>query len=190
MMPTTILISGGGTTLENLIEQVREQALPISIDLVISSRPNVRGLQIAIDAGIATQVIRRRDYASPEAFGDANFSAIRDAGSQLVVMGGYLQHLLIPQDFEKKVLNIHPSLIPAFAGQGYYGLRVHQAAIDAAVPISGCTVHYVDNQYDHGPIVLQRECEVLASDTAETLQQRVFQLERQALPDAIRQHVS
>jgi phosphoribosylglycinamide formyltransferase-1 len=101
-------------------------------------------------------------------------------------MGGYLEHLLIPSDFEKRVINIHPSLIPSFCGKGMYGLRVHQAAVDFGVKVSGCTVHFVDNQYDHGPIVLQRACEVLDGDTAESLQQRVFLLEREALPEAIR----
>src|SRR5690606_25542713 len=96
------------------------------------------------------------------------------------------EHLLIPNDFENRVLNIHPSLIPAFCGKGMYGLRVHQAAIDFGVRISGCTVHFVDNEYDHGPIVLQRACEVLETDSAEELQARVFALECVALPDAIR----
>jgi phosphoribosylglycinamide formyltransferase-1 len=102
-------------------------------------------------------------------------------------MGGYLEHLLIPSDFENRVINIHPSLIPAFCGKGMYGLNVHQAAIDFGVKVSGCTVHYVDNQYDHGPILMQRVCEVFEDDTAETLQQRVFQLECEALPAAISQ---
>ncbi|MFM8399920.1 MAG: formyltransferase family protein, partial [Pirellula sp.] len=96
-----------------------------------------------------------------------------------------LEHLLIPDDFENRVINIHPSLIPAFCGKGMYGLYVHQAAIEFGVKVSGCTVHFVDNQYDHGPILLQRTCEVLDDDTPETLQKRVFELERKALPDAI-----
>ena len=100
-------------------------------------------------------------------------------------MGGYLHHVLIPHDFENRVINIHPSLIPSFCGQGMYGLNVHQAAIDFGVKISGCTVHYVDNQYDHGPILLQRSCDVFDNDTAETLQKRVFELECEALPNAI-----
>jgi phosphoribosylglycinamide formyltransferase-1 len=113
------------------------------------------------------------------------FDAIRRSGARWVIMGGYLEHLLIPNDFENRVVNIHPSLIPAFCGKGMYGLRVHQAAIDFGVKISGCTVHFVDNQYDHGPILLQRACEVLEGDTAETLQKRVFELECEALPEAI-----
>jgi phosphoribosylglycinamide formyltransferase-1 len=102
-------------------------------------------------------------------------------------MGGYLQHVLIPDDFENRVINIHPSLIPAFCGKGMYGLKVHQAAIDFGVRVSGCTVHFVDNQYDHGPIILQKTCEVLKEDTADSLQRRVFSLECEALPEAIRQ---
>jgi phosphoribosylglycinamide formyltransferase-1 len=113
------------------------------------------------------------------------FDAIRGSGARWVIMGGYLEHLLIPVDFENRVVNIHPSLIPAFCGKGMYGLHVHQAAIDFGVKISGCTVHFVDNQYDHGPILMQRVCEVLEGDTAETLQKRVFELECEALPEAI-----
>ncbi len=101
-------------------------------------------------------------------------------------MGGFLQHLLIPSDFEHRVINIHPSLIPSFCGEGFYGLHVHQAAVDYGVKISGCTVHFVDNQYDHGPIILQRSCPVLPDDTPESLQQRVFREECIALPEAIR----
>ena len=100
-------------------------------------------------------------------------------------MGGYLEHLLIPSDFDRKVINIHPSLIPAFCGKGMYGLHVHEAAIRFGVKISGCTVHFVDNEYDHGPILLQKACPVLESDTAEALQKRVFGLECEALPEAI-----
>jgi phosphoribosylglycinamide formyltransferase-1 len=113
------------------------------------------------------------------------FDEIRRSGATLVVMGGYLEHLLIPDDFYNRVINIHPSLIPAFCGKGMYGLHVHKAAIEFGVKVSGCTVHYVDNQYDHGPILLQRSCEVLETDTAESLQKRVFELECQVLPEAI-----
>jgi phosphoribosylglycinamide formyltransferase 1 len=102
------------------------------------------------------------------------------------VMAGFLQHAMIPAAYMGRVINIHPSLIPSFCGHGFYGLRVHQAAIDYGVKISGCTVHFVDNDYDHGPVILQRACPVRDDDTAESLQKRVFELECQALPEAIR----
>lgn len=187
-LPIAVLISGGGTTLRNLIAKQNEASLPVEFRLVVSSRKDARGLQFAAQEGIPSCVIRKRDFTDPESHSQAVFSAVREAGAALVVMGGYLEHLLIPPDFDHRVLNVHPSLIPAFCGQGMYGLRVHEAAIRAGAKISGCTVHWVDNQYDHGPIVLQRTCDVHLDDTPETLQQRVFALECEALPDAIRQY--
>jgi phosphoribosylglycinamide formyltransferase-1 len=186
-VPIAVLISGGGSTLRNLIAKRTEGTLPVEFRLVVSSRRDAPGLQFASQAEIPSRVIRKRDFADPESHSQAVFNAIRGSGASLVVMGGYLEHLLIPPDFDHRVLNVHPSLIPAFCGQGMYGLRVHEAAIRAGVKISGCTVHWVDNQYDHGPIVLQRSCDVLPDDTPEILQKRVFALECEALPDAIRQ---
>jgi phosphoribosylglycinamide formyltransferase-1 len=185
-LPVAVLISGGGTTLKNLLAKIDSDGLPIDVPLVISSSPTAAGLQYAAEADIASQVIRERDFDSTAAFGAAIFAAIRDAGVELVVMGGFLKFLPIPPDFENRVVNIHPGLIPAFCGKGYYGLRVHQAVIDYGAKISGCTVHFVDNEYDHGPIILQRVVEVNDDDTAETLQQRVFEQECEAYPEAIR----
>jgi len=185
LFPIAVLISGGGTTLKNLIDRKAQNTLPVDFRLVVSSNPKAKGLDYAQESSIPTRVIRKKDFVDGQAHSDSMFKAIRDSGSKLVVMGGYLEHLLIPVDFEKRVINIHPSLIPAFCGKGMYGLYVHQAAIEFGVKVSGCTVHFVDNQYDHGPILLQRTCEVLDGDTPETLQRRVFELERDALPDAI-----
>ena len=185
-LPIAVLISGGGTTLRNLIELRDRGSLPVDFRLVVSSKKDAGGLKIAEAASIPTEVISKKKADSAEQHSENVFSLIRKAGAQLVVMGGYLQHVLIPTDFENMVINIHPSLIPSFAGKGMYGLKVHQAAIDFGVKVSGCTVHFVDNEYDHGPIILQRTCDVLTSDSAESLQRRVFELECQALPDAIR----
>ncbi|MBP86351.1 MAG: phosphoribosylglycinamide formyltransferase [Planctomycetaceae bacterium] len=184
-LPIAVLISGGGTTLKNLLAKIESDGLLIDVRLVISSSPTAGGLRYAEEAGIASQVIRERDFDSTDAFGAAIFDALRDAGVELVVMGGFLKFLPIPADFENRVVNIHPGLIPAFCGKGYYGLRVHQAVIDYGAKISGCTVHFVDNEYDHGPIILQRVVEVKDDDTAETLQQRVFEQECEAYPEAI-----
>ena len=117
------------------------------------------------------------------------FGPVRESGAKLVVMAGFLKHVLIPQDFDRRVINIHPSLLPAFGGAGMYGLRVHKAAIDRGVKISGCTVHYVDNEYDHGPIINQRAVDVLPNDTPEDLAAMVFEQECELLPDAIRQFI-
>ncbi len=185
-LPIAVLISGGGTTLQNLLLHITEHALPVEITLVISSALDAKGLRYAEEAGIKTHVIRPQDHASNEAFGDQVFQTCRDVGVQLVVMGGFLKFVPIPADFENRVINIHPGLIPAFCGKGFFGLRVHQAVLDYGAKVSGCTVHFVDNQYDHGPIILQRVTDVRDDDTAESLQQRVFALECEAFPEAIR----
>jgi phosphoribosylglycinamide formyltransferase-1 len=184
-LPIAVLISGGGSTLKNLIDRRDAKRIDIDIRLVISSRADAGGLNYAAEANIRSIVVPKRRTVSSEEHSNAIFEPIRQSGAKLVVMGGYLQHVLIPSDFENRVVNIHPSLIPAFCGQGMYGLRVHEAAIAFGVRISGCTVHYVDNQYDHGPIILQKACEVFEHDTALDLQKRVLQLEYEALPEAI-----
>jgi phosphoribosylglycinamide formyltransferase-1 len=114
------------------------------------------------------------------------FNQIRESKADLVVLGGFLSLLFVPDDYENRVLNIHPSLIPAFCGRGYYGRAVHQAAIDAGVKFSGCTVHFADRSYDTGPIILQKVVPVHDDDTSESLSARVFQAECEALPEAIR----
>jgi len=181
-----VLISGGGTTLRNLLDYRQNHGLPIEVRGVVSSRSDAGGLQYAHAAGIPTQIISRRRCASPEAHSHAVFDWCRALRVQVVVMAGYLEHLLIPEDFQDRVVNIHPSLIPAFCGHGFYGLRVHQAVLDYGAKLTGCTVHFVDNQFDHGPIIAQRPCEVRADDTAETLQARVFAVECQLYPEVLR----
>ncbi len=186
LLPVAVLISGSGTTLRNLIELRDRGTLRVDFRLVVSSKKEAGGLKFAEAASIPTLVVFKKKTQSAEEHSENVFGPIRKSGAQLVVMGGYLQHVLIPTDFENKVINIHPSLIPSFSGKGMYGLKVHQSAIDFGVKVSGCTVHFVDNEYDHGPILLQRTCEVLTTDSAESLQRRVFKLECQVLPDAIR----
>lgn len=184
-LPVAVLISGTGTTLRNLIQRVESGELDIDIRLVISSSSRAKGLQFAADAAMPTQVIRLRDAGSEEAFSDAIFAACREAGVRLVVMGGFLKHLIVPPDYENRVINIHPALIPAFCGKGYYGLRVHENALAYGVKVSGCTVHFVDNEYDHGPIILQRAVPVCYDDTPEELAARVFAAECDAYPQVL-----
>lgn len=181
-----VLISGGGTTLRNLLDQMAAGRLDARIELVISSNSAAGGLEHARSAGIATRVIQRRDFADDAGFGQAVFEACRQANPDIVVMGGFLKFVPIPPDFEWRVVNIHPALIPAFCGQGFFGPRVHQAVLDYGAKVSGCTVHFVDNQYDHGPILLQRPVPVLDSDTAATLAARIFAAECEAYPEALR----
>lgn len=181
-----VLISGGGTTLRNLLDKIAAGELNARVAAVISSSPSAAGLNYAQAAGIPTQVVRRGDYADVEAFSQALFDHCRAASPDLVVMGGFLKLVRIPEDFAGRVVNIHPSLIPAFCGEGFYGRRVHQAVLDYGAKLSGCTVHFVDNQYDHGPIILQEAVPVLDDDTAETLAARVFQAECEVYPRALR----
>lgn len=181
-----VLLSGGGTTLQNLLDRIADGQLAAQIVCVVSNKADAYGLTRARNAGIPAFVVERKDCATREDFGRRIFDQCRATSAELVCMAGFLQLLPIPPDFEYRVLNIHPALIPAFCGKGYHGLRVHQSVLDAGVKITGCTVHFADNQYDHGPIVLQRAVAVAEYDTAETLQARVFAEECEAYPEAIR----
>jgi phosphoribosylglycinamide formyltransferase-1 len=181
-----MLISGNGTTLKNLLDQVRAGKLDVDFKLVVASSPNAAGLVHAREAAIPVCIVERHRCDCDDSFSRPIFDACRSAGVDLVLMGGFLKFAPIPPDFTNRVMNIHPALIPAFCGKGFYGLKVHTAALEYGVKISGCTVHFVDNQYDHGPIILQRSVEVRDSDTPASLQRRVFEQECQAYPEAIR----
>lgn len=181
-----VLISGGGTTLRNLLDKIAADTLDVQIVLVVSSNPTAAGLRFAESAGIPAEVFERRAFESEESFSQAVFDACRAAAVDIVVMGGFLKHVLIPAEFENRVVNIHPALIPSFCGHGFYGHRVHEAVLAAGAQTSGCTVHFVDNVYDHGPIILQRSVPVLAGDTPDTLAARVFDAECEAYPEALR----
>jgi phosphoribosylglycinamide formyltransferase-1 len=190
-VPVAVFLSGGGRSLQNLIEHQRRGLLPgIEFQLAISSSSKVRGIEVARNAGIDTRVVLKSTFPKPDAYTEAMFGPCRDKGIQLVVMAGFLKHVCIPKDYTGRVINIHPSLLPSFGGAGMYGNRVHQAAVDRGVQFSGCTVHYVDNDFDNGPIILQRSCTVADDDTAESLAARVFQLECEALPTALIKTVS
>lgn len=180
-----VLISGGGTTLRNLLTVIDRGELSAQVVLVISSTRAASGLRFAEEGQIASQVIRRTAEMTDEAYSEVVFQPCREAGADLVVMGGFLKHVLIPKDFDGRVMNIHPSLIPSFCGHGFYGHHVHEGVLNYGVKVSGCTVHFVDNQFDHGPIVLQETVPVHEDDTPETLAARVFEQECVAYPKAI-----
>jgi phosphoribosylglycinamide formyltransferase 1 len=190
-MPTTrpfriaVLISGGGTTLRNFIEKIAAGRLPVEIALVVSSSPTARGLQFAADVDIPTVVIERKAFPSQDDFSRAIFDRCRQSHIDLVVMAGFLKRVTIPNDFDNRVVNIHPGLIPAFCGQGFYGHHVHEAVLEYGAKVSGCTVHFADNQYDHGPVILQKAVPVLDNDTPDTLAARVFEAECEAYPEAL-----
>ena len=180
-----VLISGGGTTLKNLLEFRRQGRLLADIVQVISSNPSANGNSFATDNSIPLEIIERSSFETTSAFSKAIFDVCKHANVNLVVMGGFLKRVRIQPEFENKVINIHPSLIPAFSGKGFYGSRVHKAVIEYGCKVSGCTVHFVDDQYDHGPIIAQRSLNIDSSETTESLAQRVFQLECQVYPEVI-----
>lgn len=179
-----ILLSGSGRTLENLLDCIAAGRLPASVEIVVSNRGNVRGVEVARRAGLATHVLPRGN-APLASWSNAIFNACRAVNADLVVMAGFLQLVQIPADFAGRVINIHPALLPAFGGKGYHGMHVHRAVLERGCTVSGCTVHLVDNEYDHGKILLQKTVPVLPDDTPESLAARVFAAECHALPEAI-----
>jgi phosphoribosylglycinamide formyltransferase 1 len=175
-----VLLSGTGRTLENLLAVRERGELDIDIPVVISSRSDVRGLEIARAAGIETHVITRGELSRQVK------AAVDPHRIDLFVLAGYLRQLEIFREWEWRIINIHPSLLPLFGGRGMYGHRVHEAVLASGMKVSGCSVHFVNEEYDAGPILLQRCLPVLADDTPETLGGRVFELECQLYPEAIR----
>ena len=179
-----VLLSGSGRTLENLLDRIASGRLTASVERVVSSRGDVRGVRLAEQAGIPVTVLPPAGRPLAD-WSDAIFAACREANPDLVVMAGFLHLVAIPADFAGRVINIHPSLLPAFGGKGFHGMHVHRAVIARGCTVSGCTVHLVDNEYDHGRILLQKTVPVLRDDTAESLAARVFAVECETLPEAI-----
>ncbi len=151
-----------------------------------SSSAKAGGLEYARAAGIPSVVFDRRQFSSDQAYGDAIFAACREAGVDYVAMAGFLKLAPVPADFAGRVINIHPSLIPAFCGHGMYGHRVHEAVLDAGARVTGVTVHFVDNEFDNGPIIWQQPVPVFDDDTADALAARVFEAEKEAYPHVLR----
>lgn len=173
-----VLISGGGTTLQNLIDRIASGRLTAQIAGVVSSRAEVFGVERARRAGVPVVVV-------PRARPDVIWTAVRSFDPDLVCMAGWLHLLPIAADFRQRVLNIHPALLPAFGGRGMYGRHVHEAVLNYGAKVSGCTVHFADDTYDTGPILVQKCVPVLSSDDPDTLAARVFQAECEAYPEAI-----
>jgi len=180
-----VLLSGGGRTLQNFIDLAGSGGLPVRISLVVSSRPGVPGLAKAEAAGVPTQVITAKGKPV-EAFSREVTAALDAVRPEVICLAGFLSFYHIPPQYEGKVLNIHPALLPAFGGKGMYGHHVHEAVLAAGCKVSGCTVHFADNVYDHGPIIVQKTVPVLEDDTPDSLADRVFQQELTAYPEAVR----
>jgi phosphoribosylglycinamide formyltransferase 1 len=181
-----VLISGSGTTLQNFVDQIVQGKLYAKIQCVIASRPEIYGLERAAKLGLPHVVVNRRGFTSVHDFSAAVNRVLDQHPVDLVCMAGFLSLWQIPPELINRVMNIHPALLPKFGGKGMHGNTVHQAVIAAGETRSGCTVHFADNQYDHGPIILQRTCSVKPGDTADRLAARVFKQECIAYPEAIR----
>jgi len=180
-----VLISGGGTTLLNILKCIKEGKLNAEIPLVISSRSTVKGVERAREAGLNVKIIRKKDFPDIDKFSKEIEEALVKAGVDLVIQGGWLCLWKIPARFKNKVLNIHPALLPSFGGKGMWGHHVHEAVLKAGCKVSGCTVHFCTDEYDSGPIIVQRTCPVKEDDTPDTLAARVFEQECIAYPQAI-----
>jgi len=170
----------------NILESIRRGELNAEIALVISSLSTVAGVALARNAGLPVKVVRRKDHPDLDAFSARLQEELSAAGVDLVVQGGWLCLWKIPAQYENRVMNIHPALLPSFGGRGMWGHHVHEAVLAAGCKVSGCTVHFCTNEYDRGPIIIQRTCPVLDDDTPETLAERVFEQECLAYPEAIR----
>lgn len=181
-----VLLSGGGTTLQNFIDRIADGRLRASIAIVIGSKAEAFGLERARRAGLATATVVRREFANVRAFNDALHAELERHHFDLIVMAGFLSPFELRGRYAGRVMNIHPSLLPAFGGHGFYGERVHRAALEAGVKVSGCTVHFADDEYDRGPIILQGAVPVEEDDDAASLAARVHAVENELYPEAIR----
>ncbi len=181
-----VLISGSGRTLQNFIDLIGRGELPATITVVVSSRADAPGIERARRHGLPVEVIPRRQFPSADSFSDAVTAVIDRYGADLILLAGFLSLFRIAPRYARRVMNIHPALLPRHGGKGMYGHRVHEAVLAAGDAESGCTVHFADNEYDHGPVVLQRKVPVLPNDTPDSLAERVFREECIAYPEAVR----
>ena len=189
MLKVAVLVSGGGTNLQAILDAVDAGRIRnAGVVSVISNNPKAYALERAKKHGVPAVCITRKECGSKEAFDKALLQALKDSGADLVVLAGCLVVIpeIIIQEYRGRIINIHPSLIPSFCGTGYYGLKVHEAALERGVKVTGATVHFVDEGTDTGPILLQKAVEVKEGDTPEILQRRVMEeAEWELLPKAI-----
>ncbi len=189
MLNIAVLVSGGGTNLQALIDaQATGQIQNGAISLVISSRADAFALERAKKAGIPTRVLLRKEFAEQADYDAALLALLEEFHIQLVVLAGFMTIIseTVIRQYENQIINVHPALIPSFCGPGFYGLHVHEAALEKGVKVSGATVHFVNEVCDGGPIILQKAVEVLPDDTPETLQRRIMeQAEWKLLPRAV-----
>ncbi|HJW09223.1 MAG TPA: phosphoribosylglycinamide formyltransferase, partial [Holophagaceae bacterium] len=178
-------ISGTGGNALNLLRACREGRVAAAPVLAIASTSKAGGIEKLRAEGIPTVVVLRKDFASDEAFSEACYAEVERAGAELICLAGWLKKLTVPVRWQGRILNIHPGLLPRYGGAGMYGMHVHRAVIAAGERESGCTVHVVDDQYDHGATLLERRVPVRPDDTPEDLQKRVYAEEMRAYPEAL-----
>jgi len=181
-----VLLSGGGRTMVNIQNQIQAGNLNAEIALVISSRSTIKGVERAENLGFNLKIIRKKDFGDIDSFSNKIAEELEKAKVDLVIQAGWLCLWKIPQKYENRVMNIHPALLPSFGGTGMWGHHVHEAVLKTGCKVSGCTVHFCTNEYDVGPIIVQRACEVEDGDDADSLAARVFEQECIAYPEAIR----
>lgn len=188
MKNIAVLVSGGGTNLQAIIDNTQNGYIDGRVCVVISNKAGVYSLERAKNNGIPYVVVEQKDFADSEAFNDKILEVLRQYDADVVALCGYLKILSekIVRRYEKKIVNVHPSLIPKFCGMGYYGLKVHEAVIAAGEKETGATVHYVDENADTGEIIFQEKCPVDDGMTAEQLQQRVLKIEHKLMPAAVK----
>lgn len=181
-----VLLSGGGTTMVNIHKEIEAGRLNAEIVVVISSLSTVRGVELAKKMGFKLEIVRKKDFADVDSFSGRIEEIITGANVDLVVQAGWLCLWKIPDQFENRVMNIHPALLPSFGGKGMWGHHVHEAVVKQGCKVSGCTVHFCTNEYDQGPIIVQKGCSINDQDDADAVAKKVFQEECKAYPEAIR----
>ncbi|MFU0800757.1 MAG: phosphoribosylglycinamide formyltransferase [Xylanivirga thermophila] len=183
-----ILISGGGTDLQSIIDNIKNGYIPAEIGVVISNKKDAYGLVRAKDNGIPAVYLCKKHYKNNEEFNLAILDQLQQYNIDYVVLAGYLNILSsdVIRAYPNKIINIHPSLIPSFCGKGFYGEKVHQAVLDYGVKVTGATVHFVDEGTDTGPIILQQPVMIKEDDDPESLSSRVLEVEHRILPDAVK----
>lgn len=181
-MNVAVLLSGQGRTLTNLVKRVQDGLLPVKITMVITDNYSCRGFANACNYKVICHAVNKNDSC----FNDRVFYRCRENKIDLICLAGFLSKLTIPEDYKNKVMNIHPSLLPAFGGKGFYGSKVHKSVLETGVKISGCTVHFCDNEYDTGPIIAQATVPVFPDDNVEKLSERVFEEEKLLYPACIK----
>lgn len=180
-----VLLSGNGSTLQNIIDRIEAGRLDAEVACVVSTRKKAFGLERARKADIPAIAVPRRDFDDTESFSEALWAEVDPHEVGLVVLAGFMSLLTIPDRYVNRIMNIHGALIPAFCGKGMYGRHVHEAVLNYGAKVTGVTVHFVDTEYDHGPIVLQGSVPVLEGDTPDSLADRVQAEERELYPQAI-----